>query len=95
MRRSRDPVTCLCLDEWRRSSWSFLLRLIVVLGIGEARKVESSGQSRRGLLPNETRKDETGPGSVRGEANGEGQPVARIPAVDHKQCSQVLSSTNW
>lgn len=37
MRRSREPVTCLSLDEWRRSSWSFLLRLIVVLGIGEAR----------------------------------------------------------
>lgn len=39
------------------------------------------------LLPNETVEDETGPGSVRGEANGEGQPVARMPAVDHKQCS--------
>lgn len=39
------------------------------------------------MLPNETLQDETRPGSVRGEANGEGQPVARMPAVDHKQCS--------
>lgn len=37
MRRSSDLVTFLCLDEWRRSSWTFLLRLIVVSGIGEAR----------------------------------------------------------
>lgn len=48
------------------------------------REVVSQGGE---LLPNETRQDETRPGSVRGGANGEGQSVARIPAVDHQQCS--------
>lgn len=73
-------VTCLCLDEWRRSSWDRLLAYLwhwAWAKRGTLREVASSQGGGIATKRNETRRDEAGVGEGRGDGEGQWHRLRR------------------